>query len=99
MTARPRQSDRPDVVQRAADIGTKAIAEALAAEGARAVTIFVTLHAEGVPAGELDSCTAGDGFDDAPALVAELLGAASSAAKQLGLRVHVVPQLVTRGEG
>lgn len=86
-------------MQRAADIGMKAIAEALEQEGARPVKIFVTLYAEGVPAGELDSCTAGDGFDSQPDLVAELLGAASSAAKQLGLSVHVVPHVVRPGEG
>jgi hypothetical protein len=86
------QSDIPtDTVQRAANAALEAVGTALNDEGAVAVRIFVTLQARDVPAGELDCCTAGEGYDDARDLLAELVGAASSVAKQLGLRLDVIP--------
>jgi hypothetical protein len=87
------------VVERAADAALRAVEESLEAEGAKALKVFVAVYADDVPADELECTTAGAGYDDARDLIAELLGHASAAAKQIGFTLHVVPEIVEPRHG
>lgn len=91
-------SDTPNsVVERAAASGLAAIEDSLQALGAEPVHIFISVHANGVPEWELDCCTAGSGYEDTRELITELLGAAASAGKRLGLTIDVIPYLDGKG--
>lgn len=88
-----------NVVERAADAARWSVERQLEAEGARAVRIFIAVQAEDVPEGEPDCTTHGHGFEDGRELFIELLIHAKGAAKELGLAVHVIPQVMEPGHG
>ena len=67
-----------DAVQRAADAAIRAAEASLATDGARLEHLFIMLHAEDVPAGEFDACTARQGFKSGEDLLAEFLTAVST---------------------
>ena len=87
------------LVERAADRGMSAIEDALGVEDAEAHRIFVIIHASKVPGGEPDCTVAGRGYEDGRELLAELMGHASGVAKELGLRMHVFPDVRQAGQG
>lgn len=79
------------LVEYAADAAMAAANHILEREGAKLTTMIVLLHAEQVPEGELDCCSAGHGYDDGRELLADVFGHFAGAAKQLGIEVKIAP--------
>jgi hypothetical protein len=85
-------SDSPrNLIEHAADAGLVAIREHLAGADAEVKEVLILLHATNLPKGELDTVSAGDGFEDARDLVAFMAGHFIGAARQVGLQVELVP--------
>lgn len=83
-------SDEPTtVVERAAAAAMRAAELECERNGAAAQHVFVIVHADDVPAGELDCTVAGAGYEDSTDLLAELLGHAERVAAAGGMRLQI----------
>lgn len=90
--------DEPiNTVERACQAAFDAVDQTLAESGAKVVTLYVALHAEGVPKGELDAVGAAHGeLPDDPRersrdVVAFLVSEAVQVGQQIGIDVKIMP--------
>jgi len=91
-------SEPRNLVERAADAGMDAIREHLAHADANVDTLLVLLTIKGAPTGEPDTVSAGHNVEDAKELIALLGSHFIEAARQVGMRVDLVP-IQTKGQG
>jgi hypothetical protein len=86
------------VTEHAANAALDTIRYELAKHGVEAEQAFILINAKNPPAGEPPCCTAGRGYATPGDLLADLLGYASAAGKQMGIDVDLLFPTV-RGEG
>ena len=79
------------LVERAADAGIKAIAEVLAHADTKIERLLILLDAETTPGDEPDSTSAGVNVEDARDVVALCVLHATSSARQIGLKIDLLP--------
>jgi hypothetical protein len=92
-------SEEPrNLVERAAAAAMDAVDRVLAEAGATTGTLYIALHANGMPAGELDAVTAAHGADldsDLRArsrdVIAFLVAEAAGVGSAIGVDVKIVP--------
>jgi hypothetical protein len=94
----PPSEEPRNLVEDAIWAGVRAVEAQLQAADARLVNVFVLVRADGVPSGEPDTGTGGDGFEDAKDLVSHLAVHFIAAAESVGLQVQLIPMKQV-GEG
>ena len=96
--ARGASGEPRNLIEHVVDAAMRAVEAALAEHGATVDTLYIALHADGMPDGELDAVSAATGpglSEDMPEravdVVTFLVTEAALAGRQVGLAVHVVP--------